>query len=98
MADCDMTDAPDLEDVAVRLNSDEAIVLFELLSRWSNAKGGATPSSECFESTAECAVLNSILAELERQLVAPFESNYEDTVRDARTRLAPEWDYSTLSG
>jgi hypothetical protein len=91
-----MTGAPDPEDVAViRLDGDEAVVLFELLSRWSDAKGRATPSSECFESTAECAVLNSVLTDLERQLVAPFKSSYDDELREARTRLASRWDYFT---
>jgi EAL domain-containing protein (putative c-di-GMP-specific phosphodiesterase class I) len=88
-----MTGAPDPKNVAViRLDNDEAVVLFELLSRWSDAEGRATPSSECIASTAESAVLNSVLADLERQLVAPFKSSYEDDLREARTRLALRWD------
>ncbi len=94
-----MTDTPDAERVAlIRLSSDQAIVFFDLLTRWSDAKEGSTPSRECFESTAECAVLNNVRAGLERQLVAPFKNSYDDVVRDARSRLALRWDYPTLRG
>ncbi len=77
-----MTDLPPAEDVAlVRLSSDEAVVLFELLSRWSDAREGSTPSGECFRSDAEMAVLNNILADLEGQLAAPFRSNYAEILK-----------------
>lgn len=94
-----MTDTPETEDVAVvHLSSDEAVVLFELLSRWSSADEGPAPAKDCFESTAECAVLHSVLADLERQLGAPFKTDYEEIVKEARQRLAPGWTYPTLSG
>ena len=93
-----MTDTPDPEDaVVLRLSGDEAAVLFELLSRWSSARS-LGPPAECFESSAECAVLHSVLGELERQLVEPFEGNYDRIVGEARERLASRWDYPTLGG
>jgi hypothetical protein len=91
---------PDPEDAAtVRLTPDEAVVLFELLSRWSDEEGaGHTPGPSCFESTAEAAVLNSLLCELERQLVAPFKAEYPRVLEAARDRLAGSWSRATLRG
>ena len=94
-----MTDRADADaSTFLALSIDEAIVLFELLSRWSDGKAGRAPSSECFESTAERAVLNDILAKLERQLVLPFSANWDEMLRGARERLEPLWDQDTQSG
>ena len=81
---------PSDDDVAtIHLTPDEALVLFELLSRWSDGKGrGKTPSPECFVSTAEPVVLNKLLAYLERQLVAPFKKDYDRILKQPRDRLA----------
>ncbi|MCY1324521.1 hypothetical protein D9M69_99700 [compost metagenome] len=57
-----------------------------------------TPGAECFESTAECAVLHGLLADLEKQLVAPFRADYADVVKEARLRLEASWDYADLRG
>jgi hypothetical protein len=43
-------------------------------------------------------VLNGVLADLERQLVAPFKEDYYQVVNDARDRLAGLWEYPTLKG
>jgi hypothetical protein len=94
-----MASAPDSHDDAeIHLSPDEALVLFELLSRWRDPKALHTPGSLCFESTAECAVLNGVLGDLERQLVAPFKEDYHQVVNDARVRLAGLWEYPTLKG
>jgi hypothetical protein len=82
----------------IHLSPDEAVVLFELLARWCYPKAAQTPGSACFESTAECAVLHGVLADLERQLVAPFRGDYDRIVKEARSRLAGRWDGSTLQG
>ncbi|EJT06811.1 hypothetical protein [Rhizobium sp. CCGE 510] len=82
----------------IRLDPDEALVLFELLSRWSEDNNAPTPDASCFETTAECAVLHRLLAELEKQLVAPFQTDYRDAVDIARSRLASAWEYPTLRG
>ncbi|WP_342242376.1 hypothetical protein [Ensifer sp. OTU672] len=73
-------------------------MLFELLSRWSEENAVPTPDASCFESTAECAVLLAVLADLQKQLVAPFREDYAEAVKAARRRLAPSWDYPDLRG
>ena len=82
----------------IRLSPDEALALFELLSRWSEENAVPTPDASCFESTAECAVLLAVLADLQKQLVAPFREDYAEAVKAARRRLAPSWDYPDLRG
>ncbi|MGN7803433.1 hypothetical protein ACTJKE_11955 [Ensifer sp. 22521] len=82
----------------IRLSPDEALVLFDLLSRWCEENDAPTPGAECFESTAECAVLHGLLADLEKQLVAPFRADYADVVNEARLRLEASWDYADLRG
>jgi hypothetical protein len=91
---------PGTEDEAVvRLTPDEAVVLFDLLSRWTDSGGvGETPSSRCFQSTAEGAVLNTVCTSLERQVSSVFRSDYLSIVTAARDRLASEWSHPTLRG
>jgi len=72
--------------------------LFELLSRWSDPQTTHTPDELCFESSAECAVLNGLLADIEKQLTAPFKPEYEQILADARSFLAARWNYPTLRG
>lgn len=97
---CLMTDeqhsAPD--SARIDLTPEEAIVLFELLSRWCEDNNASTPEASCFESTAEGAVLHRLLAELEKQLAAPFTANYDTLLGQARDRLKRNWDYKTLRG
>jgi len=90
----------DWEDGAtVALSADEAVVLFELLSRWIDHSGtGETPGPACFVSSAEAAVLNNLLGALERRLVAPFRGDYMSIVDAARSRLTGQWRYPTLRG
>jgi hypothetical protein len=92
-----MSQSEEREDKAdLCLSPDEAIVLFELLSRWIRDKPSATPGGECFESSAECVVLHGILCDLEKQLVAPFKSDYGRLLGDARKRIAKNYTWSTL--
>ncbi|MDZ5452301.1 hypothetical protein [Labrys sp. ZIDIC5] len=94
-----MTESPETPDtVKISLDANEAIVLFELLSRWCDPKTDATPAGACFRSTAECAVLLGLLGSLEGQLAAPFKPDYEEIVAQARRRLEPLWDQVTLNG
>jgi hypothetical protein len=88
---------PDEEDAAtIRLTSDEAVVLFELLSRWCSPEEGPTPPAECYQSPSECLALLRVLGSLESQLVAPFKDEYGDILAKARERLSAGMDYSTL--
>lgn len=69
------------------LSADEALVLFELLSRWSEDHAAARPSGDCFESPAEVGALLGVLACLESQLTEPLQANYADLLAAARARL-----------
>ena len=82
----------------ILLSPEAAIVLFELLSRWSIKSNAPTPDASCFESTAEGAVLVGLLADLEVQLSAPFCADYPQTLKVARDRLKDDWSYHTLRG
>lgn len=82
--------------VDLRLNSDEALVLFELLSRWSQGEGIAKPAAECFESSAEIGALVRLLAHLESQLTEPFQADYLTLLDAARERIALETGHPEL--
>lgn len=88
--------APDT--AQIQLTQDESIVLFELLSRWCEDSKSPTPEASCFESTAEGAVLHGLLADLEKQLIAPFKADYDSLLNGARDRLKGNWDFPTLRG
>jgi hypothetical protein len=88
--------APD--SAQIQLTPEESIVLVELLSRWCEDNNASTPEAACFESTAEGAVLHRLLADLKKQLVAPFKAGYDNLLDRARNRLKETWDYPTLRG
>lgn len=92
------TPSPHEDNADIHLGSNEAIVLFELLARWSDQKTVHSPDSLCFESTAECAALLELLAMLEKQLTAPFKRDYDSILKHARGQLAPRWNHPTLNG
>ncbi len=69
----------------IDLDADHAIVLFEFLSERADTE-------QVFAATAEGQVLNSVLGQLERQLVAPFRADYADQLSAARSRLTPPVD------
>jgi len=62
----------------VQLSDDEALVLFELISSGKLAQ---------FTDTAETHALGVVLASLEKQLVAPFASDYTQQLAAARASL-----------
>ena len=66
----------------VQLEDDEALVLFELLS-----SGKLAASTD----TAEAHALVVVLAALEKQLVAPFASNYTDQLAAAKSSLVARY-------
>jgi len=87
---------PDPGGAQIRLSPDAALVLFELLSRWSSDEGASTPDEACFESPAEIGVLHGLLAELETQLSPPFQADYPLLLKHARDRLRDTWSGRTL--
>lgn len=69
------------ETIKIELNSDEALILFELLSRYSDTDELA------IEDQAEQRVLWNLCCDLEKLLIEPFSNNYREMVVDARSRI-----------
>lgn len=72
----------------LELDQYEALVLFELLSRWFNDH--AMPPEECFEDRAEEAVLDAIRTRLDRA-VRPEAADYQSRLAAARARVGIDW-------
>jgi hypothetical protein len=71
--------------VTLELAADEALVLFEWLSRSSPSDRPAP-----FVDRAEQIALGNLLCLLERVLVVPFDPDYDASVQAARTALRGE--------
>jgi hypothetical protein len=71
-------------DVPLVLSTDEALVLFEFLSRFSNT------GRLVIEDPAEQEVLWGLQCSLEKVQLAPHLTDYQDQLRQARERLRPE--------
>ena len=65
--------------ITLELTTDEAVVLFELLSR-INQKS----NTDLFEDQAEQRILWNLESDLESSLADPFRADYENVVRKAR--------------
>jgi hypothetical protein len=73
-----------VEEIIIKLTHDQALVLFEWLSREDNKLSLST------ESQAEQNVLWNVEGQLERILVEPLEANYIALVAAARARMLSE--------
>ena len=69
-------------EITITLNKDEALVLFEFLSRFNE-----NDNKEIFQDQAEEKVLWRIEGQLEKILVEPFMPNYQDIIKEARNRI-----------
>jgi hypothetical protein len=67
--------------VRLDLSRDEALVLFEFLSRFSNSNALA------IEDQVEERALWNLLCLMERQMVEPFLPEYPQLIQQARERL-----------
>jgi hypothetical protein len=67
-------------EVQISLTADEALVLFEFLSR-------VEESSELIVDQAEVWALSNLLGPLQEQLVPPFQQDYAEQLQQARNRL-----------
>ena len=67
--------------VSLQLTVDESLVLFEMLSRFSDL------DSLSIEDPAESSALLRLLAQLETQLVQPFAPDYSVLLKASRQRL-----------
>lgn len=72
------------ENVQIEITKDEALVLFEFLSRFSE-----TATFE-IEDQAEERALWNLTCVLEKILVEPFHPDYLDIIKAARDRLRDE--------
>ena len=70
------------EELNITLTKDEALVLFEFLTRFKNGH-----HDEIFEDQAEQRVLWDIECILEQQLVEPFQPNYLEIIKEARKKI-----------
>jgi hypothetical protein len=68
--------------IAIHLDAAEALVLFEMLSRWAN--DGAPLR---VDDPGEKVALNGLLCLLEKQLVDPFRSDYSERLAHALSIL-----------
>lgn len=72
-----------MEKVTLELTPQEALILFEVLSRWSETN----EMSMTLEHRAEQRVLWNILATLESTLSEPFLPDYQERLKYARDSL-----------
>lgn len=71
----------DTSEVQISLTADEALVLFEFLSRFEES------NKLTIVDQAEERALSNLLGPLQKQLVRPFQEDYVDQLRQARNRL-----------
>ena len=69
-------------EITIKLTKDEALVLFEFLSRFNE-----NDNKEIFQDQAEEKALWIIEGQLEKILVEPFMPNYQDIIQEARNRI-----------
>lgn len=82
--------------VTITLEDDEALALFEWLSREVDDRDGAR-LAPVLVSPGEFWALNAVHCLLEAQVVAPFQADYAEAVRAARARLSPDPEESALN-
>jgi len=73
-----------MDEIQITLTKDEALVLFEMLSRFSDSDKLA------IEHQAEERALWNLNCSLESVLVEPLEENYFELLQAARERLKDE--------
>ena len=72
----------------IALSHDEALVLFELFSRFQET------NQLSVENNAEFIALSTISAQLDTTLVEPFRAGYAELLQQAQDRLAKGGDVS----
>jgi hypothetical protein len=71
----------DIPKVQIALTADEAIVLFEFLSRFDES------DALTIVDQAEARALSNLLGLFQKQLVSPFQHDYLEQLQRARNRL-----------
>lgn len=73
-----------MEDVEIKLTKDEALVLFDFLSRFSNE------DTLSIQDQAEERALWNLTCVFEKILAEPFSEEWQSIVKSARNRLRDE--------
>lgn len=73
------------EEIIIKFNKEEAIVLFEFLSRLNEKE-----NKELFEDQSEEKMLWLLEGQLEKILVEPFMPNYREILLEARNKIRDE--------
>jgi len=73
-----------MDDVEIRLTKDEALVLFDFVSRFSNE------DKLSIQDQAEERALWNLTCLLESELAEPFSRDWNTIIADARNRLRDE--------
>lgn len=73
------------DEIKIVLNKEEALVLFDFLSRLNESD-----RNEIFEDQAEQKTLWILEGQLEKQLVEPFRPDYKDIINEARNKIRDE--------
>jgi hypothetical protein len=73
------------DEITVKLGKDEALVLFEFLSRISEKE-----LKGIFEDKAEQKILWVLEGQLEKQLIEPLKPDYKDIISQARNKVRDE--------
>lgn len=72
-------------EVQISLSADEALVLFEFLSRFDES------NELTIVDQAEERALSNLLGPLQKQLVPPFQQDYVEQLQQARNRLRDDF-------
>lgn len=75
----------DQQKINLTVTKDEALVLFEFLTRFNQSE-----HPDIFEDQAEQKTLWLLEALLEEQLVEPFQPDYKDIINEARNKVRDE--------
>lgn len=75
----------DQQNINLTLTKDEALVLFEFLTRFNQ-----TEHPNIFEDQAEQKTLWILEGQLEKQLVDPFRPDYTEIIDEARDKIRDE--------
>ncbi len=79
------------ETVSLELEKEEALILFELLSREIDDQRGHGKLEEALGNDAELWALNGLLCSLEKTLSEPLAPNYIELVAQAEASLIRRW-------
>ena len=72
-------------DITINLTKDQALVLFEFVSRINEQ-----PDSNIFEDEAELFALSEVEGQLQKILDEPFRPDYNNIIEKARERIREE--------